>query len=123
VKLALIKENKTHKNGLNDIDDIVGFFEDDHVFTSKEIDLFNIIIIPGAREDMKKEIPQIIKIKESEEAEEIRVWENPKDKKLRKIEKMPKYILKYNGKTQKVEENFSKYLENNKVKIAHTIIK
>jgi len=123
VKLALIKENKTHMEGLNDIDDIVGFFEDDHIFTSKEIDLFDIIIIPGTRNDMKKKIPQIIKIRESKEAEEIRVWENPEDKKLSKIEKMPKYIIRYNHQTKEVEENFSKYPENNIVKTAHTIIK
>ena len=48
----------TYREGLNNIGDIVGVFNDDHPFTPREKEAFDIIDMAGTREEVETSLPK-----------------------------------------------------------------
>lgn len=82
---------KTKKTN-NNIGDIVGVFSDDHRFSAKELDLFDIVKIDDAVIEAARP--------------EIRMMYLDGDE-WKVIEKKPLYELKYNSQTKTVSHNLT----------------
>ena len=114
-QLLLIKA-ETYREGLNNIGDIVGSFDDDWKFTEKEIALFSIVKVVETKTVIDIKIPankSITKATTTEwteaEPERKNLWQDT-DGKFKEIVKDPKYKLScIKGD---IKENYSKYPEN-----------
>jgi hypothetical protein len=56
--LLLIKA-ETARDGLQYLNDVVGIFNDDHQFSSTELEVFSFLTIKGSRQDVSDRIDQI----------------------------------------------------------------
>jgi len=87
----LLISNKTYREGLNEIGDIVGRFNDTHVFSSTEQEVFEIMQIKGVtEEELDERLSALRPEKESawksettewcfDQPEEKELWKNAKD--------------------------------------------
>ena len=50
---------KTEKEGLQYIGDVVGVFRDEHIFSSDELEIFNVQTIKGSKTDVKAKLQQL----------------------------------------------------------------
>ena len=57
-KILLIK-TETERDGLQYINDIVGVYDDSHIFSDHELQVFNVLTINGSVADVKARIEQI----------------------------------------------------------------
>ena len=113
-QLLLISE-KTYREGLNEIGDIVGVFDDSHVFSEKEHEYFTIQKVKDTKEDINSKYPKIKRLTRAkttdwtdEQPEEKTVWQKDTEP-FKDLVVNPKYPLRFDTE---VKENFSRFVEN-----------
>jgi len=97
-QLMLIKATK----------DVIGIFEDTHIFSSTELDKFDLVQIKGTREEIEKQTEDLVGLKEAwksktiewtlESPEKKLLWTDGKN--LKEVVERTKYPVSY------VNDNF-----------------
>lgn len=126
-KLLLIND-KTYKENVNEIGDIVGVFDDDHVFSDTEKTVFDIIKVTETKTVIDIKIPETKRLTRAgtiewtdEEPERKEVWKDI-DGKFKDIVIDPKYLLRYASDTKEIKESYSQYPENLTVQVITKVI-
>ena len=108
-KIVLININSYRKD-INNLNDVVGIFDDNHKFSDREKELFNIVEKEGTKqkieEEMKSKIPEII----YEEKDRKEYWKDGEDYKEIKIK--PKYLTTYDVILKEFTDRIKDYSEN-----------
>ena len=84
---------RTYRAGVNQAGDIVGIFEDSHIFDSNEHDMFDIIAVPNiTRAELEGQLktPEIRRAIDKD-GNEINVWRNSDKDSWKKLVKPTKY--------------------------------
>lgn len=116
----LLISKVTFKDGVNQIGDIVGIFEDSHRFSSAEHAVFTIVSVPNLTRDellANLKTPEIQEIEDSEK-NKIKMWRNSPDEPWKKLETQPKYPWTTAGLTQEQADIFQNPAVSKEVKIA-----
>ena len=107
--------------------DLIGIFDDSHVFSEHERKIFDVVKVKGSREEVEKSIvqPEVRTATKDEkdntwslsedtsltaEKETKQVWDDGGEWKELKVE--PRFVLRYDDKSLEIEENYSRYAEN-----------
>ena len=127
-QLLLIKEASLTAADNRQIGDIVGIFDDNHVFTNREKELFNIVKVESSREVLDTENllvqPQTREAWRStttnwsiEEPQKTIVWQDGND--WKEIKDAPRFPTRYDRGA--VAENYSRENANHTVLIADVV--
>lgn len=108
----LLKINTiTYKENVNELGDVVGVFDDNHIFDDNELAMFDVEKVDGTQEHvqsmMRLAIPEIKTVYQSKTAEwtdvqtdtqadEKSVWQDGEQ--WKELVACPKYLTKYTGK-------------------------
>lgn len=123
----IVKINSvTYREGINNVNNVVGVFEDTHVFDSGELEMFDIEKIPGTKAAIELQIglvtPERKQIYKSDtiewsdkEPETKVVWDDAGE--WKELVEPPKYTISY---TDKFEHNFNKSEANSLTMISIT---
>lgn len=116
MKLLTIKNKKEY----NEINEIIGVFKDDHIFSEHEKEIFNIIPIKSKEFFGKDEIEIALAIEDIETGEfeiindyknedAIQIWKLKNESAWKKLSNMPKYLYAYE---KGIKNNLVKHPEN-----------
>lgn len=124
-QLVLINEKSYTDNDDRKIGDIVAVFDDNHIFSEKEYDIFDIITVSESKEIIEEKIPdmQIARKLNTTEwtldiPEEKQVWKDINGN-WNEIMSNPRFILNY--KNGVISDNISTKINNNSTIIEKTI--
>ena len=120
-QLLLIGEKSLSTKDNRQIGDVVGVFDDTHVFSKTELDVFNVVQIAGSREMVQEvsapEVREATRAKSTEwtidEPERTEVWKDGGD--YKKIAVRPRLPLRYED--GQLKENYSRHAENHEILI------
>ncbi len=118
-QLMLIKEASLSAVDNRHVNDIVGIFPDDHVFSAHEKLIFTIVQVKDTKKSvLEAQAAQITEVKEAyrakttgwtlEEPERTQVWKDGTD--WKEIKVAPRFTARYED--GQIKENFSRYVEN-----------
>lgn len=113
-QLLLISEQSDSRDDNREINDIVGVFSDDHVFSEIERQIFTIVSVPLDKafiESVRPEVNTVVRAKSTDwilenELERKDVWKD-KDGALKEIVEKPRFDLRYEEGGQ-IKENYSR---------------
>ena len=125
-QLLLITEKSLSDRDNRQAGDIVGVYSDEHVFSEKELGMFDVVKIKEDRETialLQPETRPVVRAKSTnwefeEDLEHSQVWRD-RDGNHKEIVEQPRLAMRYED--GKVVENYSRYAENDTTLIAATI--
>lgn len=104
-KLLLIKSTVAGDD--RQAGDIVGIFKDDHTFSVREQEYFDIVKVDDSDRNLNTQYPKLIpKL----------FWEDPTDGVLKEVVKEPRFWIQWDG--AKVLNNIDRYTENSEKTIS-----
>jgi len=115
----LLISAETFKDGVNQIGDIVGIFDDSHVFTPTEHIMFVIGYVPNITRDeliSSLKFPELQEVKTEDTS--IKMWRNSPNEPWKKLEKEPKYMWTTAGLTEEQKTAFQSSAISKEVKLA-----
>lgn len=110
---------KTFKEGVNQIGDIVGIFEDSHTFSPTEYAVFDIGLVPNITRDefiSNLKSPELQDIK-TEDGVLVKMWRNAPSESWKELVKIPKYMWTTAGLTEEHKEIFQSAAISKEVKL------
>ena len=122
-QLLLIKTESLSDRDNRENGDLIGVFEDSHVFSTHESRIFNVVKVKGTREEVEAAFPvvetsEVVKDEKdtwslkddsqlTPEKETKTVWNDDGD--WKEVKTKPRFYLRYDVT---VKENYSRYLKN-----------
>ena len=127
-QLLLIKTDSLSARDNRENGDLIGVFEDGHIFTPHEQKIFNVVKIKGTREQVEAAFP-VVETREAVKDERETTWSLKDDSQLaeeqltktevktvwddagdwKEVKVQPRFDLRHDVT---VKENYSRYLEN-----------
>lgn len=126
-KLLLISEETMHGNDNRQIGDVVGIFDDAHIFSESEKAVFDIIQVPQSKLILDIQRPKTLFIYKAktlewtlEAPEEQEAWKDAEGN-ICEIKTKPTFFTRWeNGQ---LYENFSRFPENTTISIPKAAVK
>jgi len=121
-QLLLITEKSLSAKDNRQVGDVVGIYDDRHVFSKAEQDMFEVVKVSGSRETLQSaaspEVREATRAQTTDwtldEPERAEVWKDGND--YKQIKTRPRLPLRYED--GQLKENYSRHLDNHEVLIS-----
>jgi hypothetical protein len=117
-QLLLISDSSLSDKDNRESGDIVGIYDDSHVFSKHELEIFTVVKFTGDKElvakDIAPEARTLVKAKDvnwgfEENLERKEAWKDSKGSWIEVVEQ-PRFVLRYEDGA--IKENYTRYEEN-----------